>query len=127
MDRRSELVLSKEGGEGRGGLRNISKGCDGFIDRSKVRILLCDNDSKSSDEVFKLLCGCAYQGIVVDTCSYSVNLLVYYICGIEPFCYLSKSLLCYVGIIRFEKYDWELTFDDWIRSLPNCNYYLVTS
>lgn len=67
MDRRSELVLSKEGGEGRGGLRNISKGCDGFIDRSKVRILLCDNDSKSSDEVFKLLCGCAYQGIVVDT------------------------------------------------------------
>ncbi|KAM7475650.1 hypothetical protein LguiB_022893 [Lonicera macranthoides] len=63
MDRRNEIVLSKDGGEGRGGgcLRNISKGCDGFIDRSKVRILLCDNDSKSSDEVFKLLCGCSYQ------------------------------------------------------------------
>ncbi|CAH9092671.1 unnamed protein product [Cuscuta europaea] len=34
---------------------------DGFIDRSKVRILLCDNDSKSSGEVFTLLCKCSYQ------------------------------------------------------------------
>ncbi|KAL3513143.1 hypothetical protein ACH5RR_025860 [Cinchona calisaya] len=36
-------------------------GGDGFIDRSKVRILLCDNDSKSSEEVFTLLCKCSYQ------------------------------------------------------------------
>ncbi|EPS66801.1 hypothetical protein M569_07975, partial [Genlisea aurea] len=34
---------------------------DGFIDRSKVRILLCDNDEKSSEEVFTLLCKCSYQ------------------------------------------------------------------
>ncbi|KAE9609638.1 putative response regulator and transcription factor RR-A-type family [Lupinus albus] len=34
---------------------------DGIIDRSKVRILLCDNDSKSSQEVFTLLMGCSYQ------------------------------------------------------------------
>ncbi|CAH9095788.1 unnamed protein product [Cuscuta epithymum] len=34
---------------------------DGFIDRSKVRILLCDNDLKSSGEVFTLLCKCSYQ------------------------------------------------------------------
>ncbi|KAI3954869.1 hypothetical protein MKW92_053643 [Papaver armeniacum] len=33
------------------------------LDRSKVRILLCDNDSKSCDEVFSLLCKCSYQGI----------------------------------------------------------------
>jgi pseudo-response regulator 1 len=57
MDRLNEMVLSKDGGT----VTNISKGCDGFIDRSKVRILLCDNDSKSSEEVFKLLCGCSYQ------------------------------------------------------------------
>ncbi|XP_006354770.1 two-component response regulator-like APRR1 [Solanum tuberosum] len=38
---------------------------DGFIDRSKVRILLCDNDAKSSEEVFTLLCKCSYQVISV--------------------------------------------------------------
>ncbi|CAO2818559.1 unnamed protein product [Amaranthus hypochondriacus] len=37
------------------------KSNDQFIDRSKVRILLCDNDSKSSQEVFSLLCKCSYQ------------------------------------------------------------------
>ncbi|PIN23833.1 hypothetical protein CDL12_03435 [Handroanthus impetiginosus] len=39
----------------------IGKSGDGFIDRSKVRILLCDNDEKSSEEVFALLCKCSYQ------------------------------------------------------------------
>ncbi|XP_073317474.1 two-component response regulator-like APRR1 [Primulina huaijiensis] len=41
------------------------KSRDVFIDRSKVRILLCDNDDKSSEEVFTLLCKCAYQVISV--------------------------------------------------------------
>ncbi|KAG6390010.1 hypothetical protein SASPL_151488 [Salvia splendens] len=39
----------------------IAKAGDGFIDRSKVRILLCDNDVRSSEEVFTLLCRCSYQ------------------------------------------------------------------
>ncbi|XP_047941208.1 two-component response regulator-like APRR1 isoform X1 [Salvia hispanica] len=39
----------------------MGKTGDGFIDRSKVRILLCDNDVKSSEEVFTLLCKCSYQ------------------------------------------------------------------
>ncbi|KAK4485663.1 hypothetical protein RD792_008306 [Penstemon davidsonii] len=39
----------------------IGKTGDGFIDRSKVRILLCDNDEKSCEEVFTLLCKCSYQ------------------------------------------------------------------
>jgi pseudo-response regulator 1 len=42
---------------------NNSKNGDGFIDRSKVRILLCDNDSKSSEELFTLLLNCSYQGM----------------------------------------------------------------
>ncbi|CAO2826815.1 unnamed protein product [Amaranthus hypochondriacus] len=42
------------------GLSN-GKTNDQFIDRSKVRILLCDNDSKSAQEVFSLLCKCSYQ------------------------------------------------------------------
>ncbi|KAK6925048.1 Signal transduction response regulator, receiver domain [Dillenia turbinata] len=37
------------------------KSSDAFIDRSKVRILLCDNDSNSLEEVFNLLCKCSYQ------------------------------------------------------------------
>ncbi|OMO52839.1 hypothetical protein COLO4_36941 [Corchorus olitorius] len=51
----TELNLNKEckaGGSGAG---------DGFIDRSKVRILLCDNDSKSLEEVVSLLVKCSYQ------------------------------------------------------------------
>ncbi|XP_012839343.1 PREDICTED: two-component response regulator-like APRR1 isoform X2 [Erythranthe guttata] len=39
----------------------MEKNGDGFIDRSKVRILLCDNDDSSSQEVFTLLCKCSYQ------------------------------------------------------------------
>ncbi|KAL9266021.1 Two-component response regulator-like APRR1-like protein [Drosera capensis] len=37
------------------------KHCDPFIDRSKVRILLCDNDTRSATEVLELLCRCSYQ------------------------------------------------------------------
>ncbi|CAN1795647.1 Two-component response regulator-like APRR1 [Linum perenne] len=37
-------------------------GGDGFIDRSKVRILLCDHNSSSSEEVYTLLLKCSYQG-----------------------------------------------------------------
>lgn len=54
-----ELNLNKESVVGTG---NNSKSGDGFIDRSKVRILLCDNDAKSSEEVFTLLLKCSYQG-----------------------------------------------------------------
>ncbi|KAJ4900317.1 Two-component response regulator-like APRR1 [Raphanus sativus] len=36
-------------------------GGDGFIDRSRVRILLCDNDPNSLGEVFTLLSQCSYQ------------------------------------------------------------------
>lgn len=49
---------------GRGG-GTFGKTGDGFIDRSKVRILLCDNDSKGSGEVFTLLRKCSYQVISV--------------------------------------------------------------
>uniref|UniRef100_A0A2P2L7E2 Two-component response regulator-like APRR1 n=1 Tax=Rhizophora mucronata TaxID=61149 RepID=A0A2P2L7E2_RHIMU len=52
-----EQNLNKEGG-GDGG---NSKSGDGFIDRSKVRILLCDTDAKCSEEVFTLLLKCSYQ------------------------------------------------------------------
>ncbi|XP_030534651.2 two-component response regulator-like APRR1 [Rhodamnia argentea] len=71
-----ELNLNKEigdgscvgggggGGGGAGGsVGNIANksGGEGFIDRSKVRILLCDNDTESSEEVLTLLSKCSYQ------------------------------------------------------------------
>ncbi|XVF09027.1 hypothetical protein REPUB_Repub07fG0055200 [Reevesia pubescens] len=49
-----EMNLNKE-------CKAAAGGGDGFIDRSKVRILLCDNDSKSCKEVFSLLLKCSYQ------------------------------------------------------------------
>lgn len=55
---RKELNLNRDCGAG-----NNCKGGDGFIDRSKVRILLCDNDSKSLEEVMTLLLKCSYQGM----------------------------------------------------------------
>lgn len=67
MTERDEMGLGKDGGfcggdgGGRGGFGG--KNGDAFIDRSKVRILLCDNNPKSSEEVFTLLCNCSYQGI----------------------------------------------------------------
>lgn len=58
-----EFVFGKDGGGGEGsGGGGGGKGYDPFIDRSKVRILLCDNDPKSSEEVLDLLCKCSYQG-----------------------------------------------------------------
>ncbi|KAJ6875271.1 two-component response regulator-like APRR1 [Populus alba x Populus x berolinensis] len=47
----------KESGNG----KSVGGAGDGFVDRSKVRILLCDNDAKSSQEVFTLLLKCSYQ------------------------------------------------------------------
>ncbi|KAJ4841054.1 hypothetical protein Tsubulata_009399 [Turnera subulata] len=42
-------------------LMKESKHGDGFVDRSKVRILLCDNEANSSQEVLNLLLKCSYQ------------------------------------------------------------------
>ena len=58
-----ELNLNKECKAGGVGGAGAGAG-DGFIDRSKVRILLCDNDIKSCEEVFSLLLKCSYQGIL---------------------------------------------------------------
>ncbi|KAI4326614.1 hypothetical protein MLD38_031907 [Melastoma candidum] len=61
-----ELNLNEEVGDQGGGIGSAGKGVggggsEGFIDRSKVRILLCDNDGNSSLEVLSLLLKCSYQ------------------------------------------------------------------
>ncbi|KAG8060283.1 hypothetical protein GUJ93_ZPchr0002g26434 [Zizania palustris] len=47
-------------GGGEGGGAAVGGGQQ-FVDRSKVRILLCDSDPTSSREVLRLLCNCSYQ------------------------------------------------------------------
>lgn len=70
MESGDEINLNIESGN------NGKSGGDGFVDRSKVRILLCDNDSKSSQEVFTLLLRCSYQGMYV--CMYVCTDYYYY-------------------------------------------------
>ncbi|XP_023000922.1 two-component response regulator-like APRR1 [Cucurbita maxima] len=67
-----ELNLNEDCGACGSGVKN---GGDAFIDRSKVRILLCDNDSKSSEEVFKLLLKCSYQVISVSSARQVIDAL----------------------------------------------------
>ncbi|KAK4252477.1 hypothetical protein QN277_014471 [Acacia crassicarpa] len=54
---------------------NPSKRTDDFIDRSKVKILLCDNDTKSSEEVLTLLSGCSYQVTSVSSPRQAIDVL----------------------------------------------------
>ncbi|KAF8046897.1 hypothetical protein N665_3345s0002 [Sinapis alba] len=50
-------------------------GGDGFIDRSRVRILLCDNDSKSLGDVSTLLSQCSYQVTAVKSARQVIDAL----------------------------------------------------
>jgi len=85
------------------GAANNGKSGDGFIDRSKVRILLCDNDSKSSQEVFTLLLGCSYQGMYGHSTQsnpffyFLLFLLLFFLLG----CFLCAIFACcgYVYVI----------------------------
>lgn len=63
MEKEEVILIKDGGGAGCGG--DNPKSNDAFIDRSKVRILLCDNDHKSSEEIVTLLCECSYQGIAL--------------------------------------------------------------
>eukprot|EP00262_Sarcandra_glabra_P002774 TRINITY_DN1316_c0_g1_i1.p1 TRINITY_DN1316_c0_g1~~TRINITY_DN1316_c0_g1_i1.p1 ORF type:complete len:573 (-),score=92.82 TRINITY_DN1316_c0_g1_i1:189-1907(-) len=46
-----------------------------LLDRSKVKILLCDNDANSSQEVLRLLCKCSYQVTSVRTARQVIDTL----------------------------------------------------
>ncbi|XP_022972507.1 two-component response regulator-like APRR1 isoform X2 [Cucurbita maxima] len=67
-----EINSNKDCGVGES---NRGGGGAGFVDRSKVKILLCDNDSKSSQEVFTLLLRCSYQVISVRSARQVINAL----------------------------------------------------
>ena len=54
------MVGAGEGGRAGGSGAGVGGG-QPFVDRSKVRILLCDSDPDSSRDVLRLLCNCSYQ------------------------------------------------------------------
>ncbi|RCV07340.1 hypothetical protein SETIT_1G236100v2 [Setaria italica] len=66
------------GGEGDrvGGGAGVGGGQQ-FVDRSKVRILLCDGDATSSREVLRLLCNCSYQVTCAKSPRQVINILNY--------------------------------------------------
>ena len=96
----TEVSLNGEGGGGGG---NSSKGGggggggDAFIDRSKVRILVCDNDAKSLEEVSTLLLKCSYQGIYI-YCFFLIFLVAFIFFVLvefyDLFFFLLKSMVC---------------------------------
>jgi len=96
MESGEEINLNIESGGG-----NNGKSGDGFIDRSKVRILLCDNDSNSSQEVFTLLLGCSYQGMY--GYSTQLNPFFYPLCFfLLPFFYLfAFCVLSLLAVVMF--------------------------
>ncbi|KAM0891921.1 hypothetical protein ACQ4PT_026087 [Festuca glaucescens] len=53
--------MAGEAGRVGGGGAGVGGGGQPFVDRSKVRILLCDSDPDSSQDVLRLLCNCSYQ------------------------------------------------------------------
>ncbi|KAJ4969789.1 hypothetical protein NE237_002888 [Protea cynaroides] len=70
MEWKEGSLLGKDGDGGGGSNNKIP-----FLDRSKVKILLCDNDDKSSKEVFSLLCKCSYQVTSVRTARQVIDAL----------------------------------------------------
>nr|CAB3447248.1 unnamed protein product [Digitaria exilis] len=63
-------------GGGGGGGAGVGGGQQ-FVDRSKVRILLCDGDANSSQEVLRLLCNCSYQVTCAKSPRQVINILNY--------------------------------------------------
>ncbi|CAO2039694.1 unnamed protein product [Urochloa humidicola] len=64
------------GGSGGGAGVGVGGGQQ-FVDRSKVRILLCDGDATSSREVLRLLCNCSYQVTCAKSPRQVINILNY--------------------------------------------------
>ena len=66
------MGMAGEGGRVGGSSGGVGGAVGGqsFVDRSKVRILLCDSDPDSSQDVLRLLCDCSYQGQFTLPCLY---------------------------------------------------------
>uniref|UniRef100_A0A8R7UTV0 Response regulatory domain-containing protein n=1 Tax=Triticum urartu TaxID=4572 RepID=A0A8R7UTV0_TRIUA len=68
------MVGAGEGGRAGGSGAGVGGG-QPFVDRSKVRILLCDSDPDSSRDVLRLLCNCSYQVTCAKSPRQVINML----------------------------------------------------
>ena len=65
MDKGKQIMISNNGGHGGRGCNNNTVTGDAFNNQSELKILLCDSDPESCDEVSTLLTKCSYQGILL--------------------------------------------------------------
>lgn len=62
MDRNTVGSSSGDANGCGGGNEGSGRPDGAFIDRGKVKVLLCDKDPESCQSVMNLLCKCSYQG-----------------------------------------------------------------
>ncbi|GMY15588.1 two-component response regulator-like APRR1 isoform X1 [Fagus crenata] len=67
MDKGKQIMISNNGGHGGRGCNNNTMIGDAFNNQSELKILLCDSDPESCDEVSTLLTKCRYQVISVSS------------------------------------------------------------
>lgn len=76
MDKGKQIVTGKSDAGVSG---STNKKIRALIDRSKLRILLCDTNAGSCKEVASLLKECSYQGIVSLSLPPSILVLLHYL------------------------------------------------
>ncbi|GMY15589.1 replication protein A 70 kDa DNA-binding subunit A [Fagus crenata] len=67
MDKGKQIMISNNGGHGGRGCNSNTMTGDAFNNQSELKILLCDSDPESCDEVSTLLTKCSYQVISVSS------------------------------------------------------------
>lgn len=73
MDKGKQIIINNNGGHAGRGCNNSTITSDAFNNQSKLKILLCDSDPESCDEISTLLTKCSYQGLLL-----SMNLILFY-------------------------------------------------
>ncbi|XP_050256887.1 two-component response regulator-like APRR1 isoform X2 [Quercus robur] len=67
MDKGKKIMINNNGGHAGRGCNNSAMTSDAFNNQSKLKILLCDSDPESCDEISTLLTKCSYQVISVSS------------------------------------------------------------
>ncbi|KAK4568163.1 hypothetical protein RGQ29_003799 [Quercus rubra] len=67
MDKGKQIMINNNGGHAGRSCNNSTMTSDAFNNQSKLKILLCDSDPESCDEISTLLTKCSYQVISVSS------------------------------------------------------------
>lgn len=92
MDKGKKIMINNNGGHaGRGCNNNSAMTSDAFNNQSKLKILLCDSDPESCDEISTLLTKCSYQGLLLSM--YLILLYHYLQCSLFLMARFCKFIL----------------------------------